>query len=167
MKPKIALFTFSETREEFYEKRKHLVAEETNKILQSVGDGIDLMVYPEIRNKRQAVQMVKEAKTHGIDAAIFHVPIWSAPNMAVTAARLLQAPVLILGNERLETSSLVGALAVAGGLDQCGIPHRRIIGDLPEESIRHSVMSFCQAAYTVSALTGSTFGCFGGRSTGI
>ena len=167
MKTRVALFTFSETRDEFYEKRKHLVAEEICKISQALAEQIDLLVYPEIRNKRQAMLQVEEAKTQGIDAAILHAPIWSAPNMAVSVARLLSVPLLVLGNERLETSSLVGTLAVAGGLDQCGITHRRLIGDVTDEAVRRAIMAFCQAAYAVAGLKGSTFGYFGGRSLGI
>jgi len=103
LKAKIALLTFSETRDEFYEKRKHLVVEEIQKVKQALARQVEILDFPEIRDKRQAGRWVAEAQRQGIDAAILHIPIWSSPNLAVSAARILDVPMLVLGNERLET----------------------------------------------------------------
>lgn len=167
MKPHIALLTFSETRDEFYEKRRAIVAAEMNKVSGILGDVLDLESFPEIRSRAAAIDYFKQAKATGPDAYILHLPIWSEPQMAVSIARLADAPVLLLGNDRLETSSLVCTLAVGGGLDQCGIGHKRILGDITKEDCLHDVVAFCRAAYAQNHLKGSTLGCFGGRSIGI
>ena len=111
MKPCVAMLTFSETRDEFYQKRKAIVAEEINKVSQALSPLFALEVYPEIRSRAQALYYLNQAKALRPDVYLLHLPIWSEPQLAISGARLADAPVLLLGNERLETSRLVVTLA--------------------------------------------------------
>jgi len=167
VKPLVVMLTFSETRDEFYAKRKELVQQETARVAAGLGQEVELKVFPEIRFMEEARKQVQEAALLKPDAFILHIPIWAAPHMAVAAARLAELPLLLLGNDRLETSSLVGLLAAAGGMDQCGIKHERVWGDINDAAVRRKIVAFCRAAHARQQLKGSTFGCFGGRSLGI
>ena len=61
MKPKAAFLTFSETREEFYAKRKEMVAEEIATVSNALAGHLDITAYPEIRSKEHALGLLHKA----------------------------------------------------------------------------------------------------------
>jgi L-fucose isomerase len=73
---------------------------------------------------------------------------------------------LLLGNNRRETSSLVGLLGAGGALDQVGVSHVRIF-DHHAEAARRRIIGFARAAFAARALRGQVLGLFGGRSLGM
>ena len=50
---------------------------------------------------------------------------------------IFQLPVLLLGNNRPDTSSLVGMLGAGGALDQVGCQHFRVFEHSSEKSVRN------------------------------
>lgn len=166
-KPNVAFLTISETRDEFYEKRKKIVEEECNKFKVNFKKDFDLIVSTPIRDTDSALFWAKEAIKGGVDALIIHVPIWSAPNLATKIASNIDIPILVLGNKRSDSSSLVGLLAAAGALGQIGKIPKRLIGDFKDENFKKQIRSFVAACQTVGKLRKSNYCLLGGRSLGI
>jgi L-fucose isomerase len=73
---------------------------------------------------------------------------------------------LLLGNSRRETSSLVGLLGAGGALDQIGVAHVRVF-DHHAEVEKRRIIAFARAASAARALKGQVLGLFGGRSLGM
>jgi len=167
MKPKVGLLTFGEQREEFYIKRKKIVEEESRKIISALKGKFKCVSPSLIRSKSDMVSAVEILREQNVSCVIISLPIWSAPNLPAMAVRLLQIPVVLYGNNRLDSSSQVAMLATGGALDQMGFPHKRLIGDIDGPSILENIDVFCTAAQTAVQLRGATYGCFGGRSLGI
>lgn len=168
IRPRIALISFAESREDMFRKRCHMFEDEVH----SVEKWLSLeheIVYRTMVNSWETVQeAARGARASNVDVAVFHLPIWSFPGLVVSCARLLDVPVLLLANLREETSSIGGMLGAAGGLDMVGLPHKRVISGGPDDRVaRKKVTDFCRAAAALHRLRGQRFGCFGGRSLGI
>src|SRR5690606_24487799 len=76
-------------------------------------------------------------------------------------------PVLLLGNKRPDSSSIVCLLAVAGMLEQSGKKCIRVAGDIRDEAVYKKVENFIAACNLVDVISRSSFGLIGGRSIGI
>lgn len=167
MKPRIGLLTFAEQREEFYLKRKFILEEESKKITSVLNKKFNCVQSDPIRTKSDLVKSVEKMQKENITSGIISLPIWSSPNLPALAVKMLAIPVVLLGNTRSDSSSIVALLASGGALDQMGYPHKRIIGDISDKSIIKGIEDFCTAAYAKEKIKGMTFGCFGGRGLGI
>lgn len=165
MRPRVAVATVTETRPDFRARREPLVQEETA-ALGWLQEHADLVQSPPLASGRDVQSFAAEAAHQGTQALIVHIPIWTEPVLTVKLATLIPQPLLLLGNDRPETSSTVGLLGAGGALDQVGIPHLRVLGHTMPEA-RRKVTAFLRAAAARSALRGQTMGVFGGRSLGI
>jgi len=95
-----------------------------------------------------------------------HLPIWADPIFTLKLVDRLSLPVLLLGNDRPETSSMVGLFGAGGALDQIGYAHWRIFNHR-DPAARQRVLAFVRAAAAREALRGQALGLFGGASLGI
>lgn len=103
----------------------------------------------------------------GCEVTIFNFAVWSFPHLAAIASHFAPGPFLLLSNVNPEYPGMVGMLASAGALDQIGVFHGRISGDVTEEEVLNRLMAFVRAASSVNRLRGETFGLFGGRPMGM
>ncbi|HYF92712.1 MAG TPA: hypothetical protein VD969_10765 [Symbiobacteriaceae bacterium] len=165
MRPRVALVTLTETRPDFRARRESLVAEEMAAV-RWLSDQADVWESGPVASGRELRALAREILAFGADALVVHIPIWTEPVLTVKLTGLLPLPVLLLGNDRPETSSTVGMLGAGGALDQVGRPHERVLGHTTAEA-RRRVMAFLRAAAVRGALRGQTLGMFGGRSLGI
>jgi L-fucose isomerase len=165
--PSVALLTFSEGRDDFYELRKGLVAEERELVIRTCEGILDVKTFPPIRRKSELLELLPRLGT--VDALFLHIPIFVEPALAATVATMTQGtiPLVLLGNRRPDTSSLVGTLGAGGVLDQLGVPHLRVWEDLSATGLPRSLLAYVRAARARRLLRGQTFGCFGGYSLGI
>ena len=164
-KPKLALAHLVESRPDFYTLRESLVREE----ILSLGWLRDLyspIESGEISSNRLVEDFSRYLQSENPDALIVHLPIWSEPVFTVKLASSNSLPVMLLGNSRPDTSSLVGILGAGGALDQIGRDHLRVF-DHRDNLGRRQVSDFFQAAVALRRLRGQTLGLFGGRSLGI
>jgi L-fucose isomerase len=166
-KPCVALLTIAETRDEFYEKRKPIVDEEIAFFHQQFSECFDILASVPIRGVSTALYWAEQAQSALADAVIIHVPIWAAPNLAGKIAANVDLPLMVLGNKRENSSSLVGVLAVAGAIGQTGKQVKRILGDFSDSSVQAGVVAFASACQTVRELKRSNYCVLGGRSLGI
>lgn len=166
-KPKIALLTVAETRDEFYKKRKSIVDSELASYTANLGEDIEWVITEPVRDISAAMRCADKARSELVDGAILHVPIWASPNLVVRMATLLDCPLLVAGNDREDSSSLVGTLAAAGALGQIGRAAGRVFGNIANEVFQQKIRSFAVAARTVNELRRSSYCILGGRSLGI
>ena len=159
-----AFATVADSRDDYYQQRAGLLQEE----LESTAfvDKLGAVIRSEvIRTPQAADDFGRQAAQSGAQAMIIHIPIWADPELSLSLAQSFGGPVLLLGNTRGTTSSVVGTLGAGGGLDQCGISHSRVFGS--GEAQQETVLQFLRAAYAKKALAGSTMLRFGERSLGI
>ncbi len=162
---RVALANVVDSRVDFRAVRRPLLEQERSR-LDWLRQEFDLYELGEIGSAAQAGDFVCAAVARGVEALIVFIPVWADPVFAVQVARGLERPVLLLGNTRPETSSIVGMLGAGGALDQVGIAHRRIF-DYEGAAGQAAVRAFLHASGALSRLRGQTLGLFGGPSLGI
>ena len=171
IKPRAGLLAFNESlvREDVYKKRKPIADREVQRFLQSLEKDVEIVMpeSAEIRSKRQAAASVREIQAANVDVVILYPPIFVAPALVAHTANLVSLPMALVCNEAPDSLSQLAFLAVAGAMDQIGIPCIRIPGDAAEEPNRSELVTFLRAAAARSRLKGQTYGCIGGRSLGI
>lgn len=163
--PRIALATLTETRADFRSRRAYLVEEESA-AMTWLKQNTEVLESDIIACSEDVSNFAQQVKAFEAQALVVHIPVWTEPVLTVKLARLLELPILLLGNLRSETSSMVGILGAGGSLDQCGIAHERIF-DHRQAEARRKTIAFVRAAAAVNSLKGQTFGMFGGRSLGM
>ncbi len=165
MKPLVALAHLADSRADFLQKRQALFDEEVSQLtwLREAADTTESGLINDAASVAEFAARVRGASAHSL---ILHLPIWGDPILAVRMHDVLALPLLLLGNQRPETSSIVGLLGAGGALDQVGAKHLRVFDHTTESGRRH-VLAFARAAGARQALRGQTLGLFGGRSLGI
>lgn len=164
---KAAAVILGDTRREFYQTRMGIVDSEKQKLLAAYGETVDLFVPEIVYDAQQALGVADEIRSRNIKAVIVFLPIWGTPNLAFRIAASTDLPVLILGNERPDSSSLVTLLAVAGMLDQTGKACMRLAGDLDNKAFQKQVLTYIRSCNLVDGIRRSSFCQIGGRSIGI
>jgi L-fucose/D-arabinose isomerase len=166
-RPRVGILTFSEGREDFYARRRPLVDQECELVREQLGSVFEIEVFEPIRRKAHLRGALAELGE--VDALIAHIPIFVEPALVAAVATLTQAtvPLVLLGNRRPDTSSLVGLLGAGGALDQMGISHLRVWEDLAQTGVPRELVAYVRAARARRLLRGQTFGLFGGASLGI
>jgi L-fucose/D-arabinose isomerase len=166
-KTKVALLFFADHREDFYNKRRPLVEKYTGAVQEVLAREAELVTFEPIRSLDCLGEIVKTVHAAACDCAILYFPIWVAPNFPTVAANLLNLPILLLTNPELETSGVPGMLSCGASLDQVGIAHRRLWGDIGDPNLMREIRAYLNAARVVRQLRGMRYGMFGGRSLGI
>ena len=165
MKPKLALATIVDSRTDFYQKRKPLVDEELPAI-DWLREEFEIIEGVEINSAAKVAAFAQKAAAFQAHSLVIYLPIWADPVLSIQLTNLLPLPVILLGNDRPDTSSLVGILGAGGALDQVGRAHTRIFDHRSPEN-RKKIRAFTRAASALQELRGQTLGLFGGRSLGI
>jgi L-fucose isomerase len=162
---KIALAHLADSRADFYQRRQSLVSEEVESLawLKKESEVVESDV---LDSSQAVIAFAKKTMIESVSALIVHLPTWADPIFTIKLQNILSLPILILGNDRPETSSMVGILGAGGALDQIGRYHFRIFEHKSQES-RGRVIAFIRAAGALTSLKGQTLGLFGGRSLGI
>ncbi len=160
-----AIAHIADSRADFFARRKELVAAELA-ALDWLRDEFHPLESDVLVNPAGLQAFGRDCQKAGVQSLIVHLPIWGDPVFTVKLARQLDLPLLLLGNRRPDTSSMVGMLGAGGALDQIGVEHTRVF-DHRAEGSRRQVRAFVRAAAALSALRGQTLGLFGGRSLGI
>ncbi|NPV87657.1 MAG: hypothetical protein HPY45_16790 [Anaerolineae bacterium] len=165
MSIKIAIAHLADGRRDFFTRREALVCEELTKLdwLRQTAPFIESEVMTSVQ---EIEDFSKRALSFGAQALIIHIPIWADPVFSIKLNNYLPLPIALLGNDRPETSSIVGVLGAGGALDQIGCSHVRFFEHDSDEA-RRKIIAFVRAASARSQLRGQTLGLFGGRSLGI
>lgn len=169
-KRKVGILTFSDGRESVhrdvepiaqqFQSRLEEALEETGEVLPVPGERI---VWTAEIAKEEARRLHKL----GCEMTVFNFAVWSFPHLAAISSRFAPGPFLLLSNVNPEYPGMVGMLASAGALDQIGVFHGRIFGDITDQKVLNRLMAFVRGATAVNRLRGETFGLFGGRPMGM
>ena len=165
MNIRMAVAHIADSRTDFLERRMPLVKEE----LQAIGwlrEEFQPVKSDLICSPQDAAYFASQASAAQASSLVIHLPIWGDPIFSIKLANHLPLPLLLLGNSRPDTSSMVGMLGAGGALDQIGKAHFRVFDHQQEEN-RVRVRAFARAAATLAGLRGQTLGLFGGRALGI
>ncbi|MEM1590174.1 MAG: L-fucose/L-arabinose isomerase family protein, partial [Candidatus Bathyarchaeia archaeon] len=103
----------------------------------------------------------------GCETVIFNFVVWSFPHLPLIAAKFISCPILLYSNVNPQYPGMVGLLATAGALDQVGLFHGRVIGDICVPEVLRKILAFIRAGAAVTRLKGESFGLFGGRPMGM
>jgi L-fucose isomerase len=171
MRYKVGFLVFSESisREDVYQQRKPIQDREVEKFIGELSNDLEFVStsFGEIRSKNDIRRAVEEIGTQNVTATILYIPIFTNPAYVSLTARLLNMPLILMGNISPDTMSQLGLLASGGAIDQVGINCKRIIGDISDKAMKVSLLRHLKAVSLSRSLTGLTFGCIGGRSLGI
>ncbi len=165
MNIRIAIAHVADSRPDFYAARQSIIDEELGK-LEWIRQRFDTVESGIIQSKQDAFDFAKRVKASGSQSLIIHVPIWADPILSMDVSNFISLPILLMGNSRPDSSSLVGLLGAGGSLDQVGRRHIRIF-DHHSESGKQHVEAFVKAVGAKNHLVGQVLGLFGGKSLGI
>jgi len=166
-KPLVACITLGDARRDFYAQRAHIVEEESGKLREYLATQSHLYMPDPVFCVEEARTIADEIRTRHISCVIVYVPIWGTPNLATQLAYSTDLPVIVVGNLRPDTSSLVALLATAGMLEQGGKQVIRIIGDCSDEKFKKQLSTNIKALQVVENIQASQFCLIGGQSIGI
>ncbi len=165
MSIKIAIAHLVESRSDFLARRQQLVEEEIG-ALKWLHQKFSPIQSDLLKTEAEVREFARQVNGSAAECLIIHIPIWTEPILTLKLCNLISLPVLLLGNMRPETSSIVGLLGAGGALDQVGCKHERVFNSA-ESAGRRAVTAFIYAAATSNQLRGQTLGLFGSRSLGI
>ena len=166
-KKKIAVVSLGDCRRPFYETRRHIAEEETEKLLRVLGECYEIYAPDVVFDINEALAAADEIRRRLITQVVIHIPIWVTPNLALRIAAATPYPVVVFGNTRKDSSSTVALMATAGMLSQTGKECIRVIGDIEDATVRSQVTDLLDAVAVVDGLKRSSYGMVGGRSIGI
>ena len=109
----------------------------------------------------------RKLRNAGVECTILNYAIWAFPHFTAIATEFAPGPFLCFSNINPQYPGLVAMLAAAGSLDQIGVFHGRVSGDIDDPQAFARVLQFVRGASAVSRLRGQTYGVFGGRSMGM
>jgi L-fucose isomerase len=109
----------------------------------------------------------RKLRDAGVECTILNYAIWAFPHFTSIATEFAPGPFLCFSNINPQYPGLVAMLAAAGSLNQIGVFHARVSGDIEDQATFERVMQFVRGASAVSRLKGETYGVFGGRSMGM
>jgi L-fucose isomerase len=167
---RMGLLSFSDGRDRVHESlapeiRKHEV--KIKEILEATGE-IEVVVADEIVHSAEtARQQSRQLTSYHLDGTILNIAVFAFPNYIVLAVQEGRGPYLLLGPHDSRYPGLTGLLAAGGALNQVGIPHERLWGDLEDERLPREVLAFARAAAAATRLRGQVYGLIGGRSIGM
>ena len=167
-KPKIGIIGYSDGEPEVHDELKGFVQSQVDAIKDAlIKDArVDIveassLVYSVSTARNMALEMVKE----DVDGVIFSYGVFSFPNFTVVSAQNLQCPILLAANLNPDWPGMVSMLASGGALNQLGIEHFRVAGDVNDKDVLEKVIDFAKAAHVVTSLKGSNYGLIGGRKS--
>lgn len=162
---KTALAHVADGRSDFFARREKIAQEEI-RTLDWLREAVEVVESPILNSIQDVRDFVEATICSGVQSLIIHFPIWADPIFSIKLHNLLNLPILLLGNDRPDSSSMVGMLGAGGALDQIGARHTRIFEHHSVEA-RRDALAFLRAAAAFKLLRGQTLGLFGGRSLGI
>lgn len=169
-KRKLGILTFSDGRKYVHEemiKTNQQFLDTLVKALKETKE-LELVVGDEIiHTPSQAKAQAEALKCAKVEGVIFNFSVWSFSHFPVIAARNGTGPYLLFAHLNPKLPGLVAMIAAGGCLDQLGIKHKRLWGDVSDKNVIDKILSFARSSSVINRLKGQTCGLIGGRSMGI
>lgn len=168
-KTKVGILTFSDGRD-FLQKP---LTEVNNRFMQALKKTLEKAGYEVVTGReviwsnRIAVEESTFLRSQNVDMTIFNYAVWAFPQFTAMSAKFAPGPLLLYSNINPQYPGLVALMAASGALDQIGVAHRKLFGDLESKTVVQEMLDYIDAAGAVSKVRGETYGLYGGRSIGI
>ena len=169
-KIKVGIMTFSDGRKNVNDELLEINKKFQKAIVEALEatNDVEMIEADEIISKPSlAKKEAMKLRERGAELTIFNYSVWAFPHFSVIASKFAPSPFLLFGNINPQYPGMVGMLAAAGALDQTGVVHKRLWGDINDENVLRKVMSFVRAASTFNSLKGQRYGVIGGRPMGM
>jgi len=169
-KTRVGILTFSDGRRHVHEKLRTLNQRYQDRLAQALAatGEVEVVAGREIvwttEGARREGRRMQEA---GVDLTVLNYAIWAFPHLAAVATNFAPGPYLVFGNLHPSEPGMVAMLSAAGTLDQLGLRHARVWGDVRDPAVLGRAMRFIRAAGALGKLRGETYGLFGGRPLGM
>lgn len=168
-KRKVGILTFSDGRQFAHELQLEMNQSFQRRLVEALEDTgeVEAVTGEIVWTPELARREARKLTQAGVECTIFNFAIWSFPHLPVIAAQFAPGPYLLFSNVTPQYPGLVGMLASAGSLNQVGVLHARVSGDVADPKVLGRAMQFIRAASAVARIRGATYGLFGGRSMGM
>lgn len=168
-RPKVGILTFSDGRPHMHEELLPLTRQFQERLAARLGGaGWDVVAGREIVWTTDLAQCeARYLAAQGVEAIVFNYGIWAFPHFSAIAAEFVPHPILLFSNMNPKYPGLVAMLAAAGSLDQIGVFHGRISGDIGDDAVFQRMLRFLRPAMAKNRLRGEVYGLIGGRSMGM
>jgi L-fucose isomerase len=170
MKQRVGLLSLSDGRGRVHTGLVPVIEGYNDKLVAALEAGGDVEVVrgeTPLNHPETARREAERLKQAGVQAVIFHQPVFGFPHFAAIAAQVLDPPFLVLSPREPNYPSLVGLLTIGASFAQLEIPHVRMWGDIEEPDVLAGVQAFIRAASALRRLRGQVYGLLGGRSMGL
>ena len=168
--PRIGIIGFSDGDTEVHQQLAPIVQAQVDAIVNAVKikgtfEIIEAssLVHSVSLAKEMAMEMVKQE----VDGVIFSFGVFSFPNFSAVAAETWGGPILLAAPLYPDWPGMVSMLASGGALNQLGIKHFRVAGEVKDAAVFSKFEDFAKCSHVVSSLRGSVYGLIGGRSLGM
>src|SRR5512137_1411189 len=104
---KTMLVHLADGRPDFYLKREALVYEEINELDWLRQSGVEVYESPVLKSIQDIRKFAQSQECAGAQSLIIHLAIWANPIFSIKLHNLVSLPILLLGNGRPDTSSMV------------------------------------------------------------
>lgn len=167
--PKVGILTFSDGRPHVHAELLPMTRGFQDRLADRLrGAGWEVVVGREVVCSTDLAQSeARYLAAQGVEATVFNYAIWAWPHYSAVAAQFVPGPILLFSNVNPQYPGLVGMLAAAGSLDQVGVFHGRVSGDIGDDAVLARVLQFLRPAVAVARLRGAVYGVIGGRSMGM
>lgn len=169
-KPVLGILGFSDGDPEVHEQLKDIVQAQVDAIVQALReDGrVEVLTAKRLVNSVESARsLAEDLRNQGVDATLFSYGVFAFPNFSAVAAKNGKGPYLLAANLNPDWPGMVSMLAAGGALDQLGISHFRVAGDVKEREVLEKIVTFACCAKVVNRLNGQKYGLLGGRSLGM
>ena len=165
---KLGILTFSDGRAYAHGPQVGELNEFQNRMRRSLESrGHSIVTGELVWNNALARQEANRMMREGVEGTIFNYAVWAFPQFSVMASHFAPGPILLFGQVNPAKPGVVAVLAAAGALDQLGVLHTRVFGEIEDPVVYRQVESWARAAHAAHALRGETYGLIGGRAIGI
>ncbi len=168
--PRIGIIGFSDGDQGVHEQLKSVVQKQLDEIYEEVKKRKDIEIIKAsalVNSVTTAKLMAEEMVNNKVEGVIFSFGVFSFPNFSAIAAEFSNSPILLMANLNPDWPGMVSLLASGGALNQLGITHFRLTGNIHEDNVYNKLLNFAKCAHVVTSLKGTTYGLIGGRSLGM
>lgn len=102
-----------------------------------------------------------------VDLIFLNVTTWTWADEIAQFLRNMARPIVVYTVDDPKFWSAGGMFAVHGALDEIGLKHKTIYGDLAKKSVRGAVLAYAKAARASNMLRRSKYGAFGAQALGV
>ena len=165
---RVGVLILGEERRDFFQRRISIVDDESQKLYELIDcSGYELLKLGIVFTYKQARDILSQCIQKEVNAVIVHIPIWGDPSLVIPFVNHYQQRLILVGNNRPDSSSMVAFLAASGAINQIGKRVNKVFGNIDEAAFQKEMICLLKAIEISTSLQNCQLGVIGGRSIGI